>query len=235
LAGSGVSLFALGSREPWTLALFVFECLLVAEQGPQFYQEYLHRAYRADDPRIVSLLTKALSLVKYANADHRQLSWLQALELVVRGHAAMTVMGDWARVSFQARGLKLGVDYDEMAFPGTENTLVFTSDVFSLPRASKNKGGAKRLLATMGSLEGQLAMNTAKQALAARTDVTATNDEQFKQKHRLLSEGALVLALSGIVPPRFAEDLGQALADSVAEDDIEPALLTLRSRLALLK
>lgn len=235
LEGSQVPLFAVGSREPWTLALLVFECLLPAEQGPQFYQDFLHGGYKADDPRVVSVLRKSLHLLKFANADHRQLSWLQALDLVARGHAAMTVMGDWARVSFNARGLKLGIDYDEMAFPQTSGTLVFTSDAFSLPRGSKNREGAKRLLATMGSLEGQVAMNTAKSALAARTDAEPADDAQLAYKHRLLSQGSLVLALSGIVPPRFAEDIGQALAESVKEDDIEPALLTLRSRYALLR
>lgn len=235
LASANVPLFAVGSREPWTLALFVFESLLVAEQGPQFYQDYLHRAYKADDPRILSLLHRALRLLKFANADHRQLSWLQALDLVERGNAAMTVMGDWAHVSFKARGLKFGVDYDEIAFPGTSETLVFTSDTFSLPRNSNNKEGAKRLLATMGSREAQAAMSVAKFALAARTDVPPPNEAGFVEKHRLLTQGSLVLALSGIVPPRFAEDVAQALAEAVAEDDIEPVVLTLRSRYALLR
>lgn len=236
LTGSNIPLIAIGSREPWTLALVVFECLMVALEGPKFYEDYWHGVYDADDPRIVALLDKALLLLKYANRDHPQLSWLQALEMVVRGQAALTVMGDWARVSFNARGLKRGVDYDEMPFPGTASTLVFTSDAFSLPRGAKNKEGARRLLSTMGSLEGQIAMNTAKGALCARKDaIPPGSDASLTEKHRLLTQGNMVLALSGIVPQRIADDVGQALAESAAQDDMEPILLTLRSRHTLLR
>ncbi len=235
LAASHVPLFAFGTREPWTLALFVFECLLVAEQGAQFYQDYLHRAHKADDPRIVGVLNRALRLIKFANADHQTLSWLQALDLVERGNAAMTVMGDWAHVSFKARGLKLGVDYGELPFPGTATTMVFTSDTFSLPRNSKNKEGAKRLLATMGSREAQASMSAAKVSLSARTDVEPPNELGFDSKYTSLIQGNLLLALSGSVPPRFAEDVAQALSEAVSEGDIEPVLHALRSRYALLR
>jgi glucose/mannose transport system substrate-binding protein len=34
LSGSGIHLLALGSREPWTLELLAFECLLIAREGP---------------------------------------------------------------------------------------------------------------------------------------------------------------------------------------------------------
>ena len=37
LKGTGVSLLAVGSKEPWTLALVTFESLLVAREGPTFY------------------------------------------------------------------------------------------------------------------------------------------------------------------------------------------------------
>src|SRR3569623_2116206 len=40
LRGSGIPLVAMGSRDPWTLALLTFECLLVAREGPDFYANY---------------------------------------------------------------------------------------------------------------------------------------------------------------------------------------------------
>lgn len=235
LKQAGIPLFALGSRESWTLSLFVFECLLIAREGHQFYQDFFHGGMRPNDPKLRATLQAALKLLDYANADHARLSWLQSLDLVFRGRAAMTVMGDWARVSFNAHGMKLGQDYGEFAFPGTGDTFVFTSDAFSLPRNSKNKEGAKRLLATMASREGQLAMNAAKSSLAARLDALPTMDPVLASKHRLMTDGPLVLAFSGLVPPRVAEDLGQALAEMVAERDLEPVLLTLRSRYPLLR
>ncbi len=116
----------------------------------------------------------------------------------MRGRAAMTVMGDWARVSFNAHGLQIDRDYGEWAFPGTASTFVFTSDTFPLPRHAKNKRGAERLLRTIGSVGGQQAMNEAKGSLSARADVLPPGDPILREKHRLLQKGPLVLALSGI-------------------------------------
>jgi glucose/mannose transport system substrate-binding protein len=236
LQGTGVALFALGSREPWTVALMVFECLLVAREGPAFYSDYLRGRLKADDPRILRTLEAALDLFRFVNADHAKLSWLQAVELVVREQAAMTVMGDWAQIDFNAHGLRYNQDYFEIPFPATAETFVFTSDAFSLPIEAKNRAGARRLLATIGSAPGQRAMNDAKGALSARTDVPPSDsDPILKEKHALLQRGPLVLALSGIVPAQFAADIGAALAEMLRENDIEPAVHALRSRYALLK
>jgi glucose/mannose transport system substrate-binding protein len=235
LRGTGVVPLAAGTREPWTAALAIFECLLVAQDGPDVFRDYFRGALRANDARVVRALREGLRLFELANPDHQRLSWLQAVEMVVRGEAAMTVMGDWARMIFKAHGLKIDEDWGEMAFPGTADTFVFTSDAFSLPADAKNQAGARRLLATIGSVEGQRAMNDAKGALSARLDVAPPpGDRLLQEKHALLKKGRLVLALSGTLPRGFAEDLDGALAEMLAERDIEPVVHTLRSRYALL-
>jgi glucose/mannose transport system substrate-binding protein len=236
LRGTGVSVLAIGSREPWTAALVTFECMLVAREGPAFYRDYLGGGLAPDDPRVLRTLEATLELFQLANRDHAKLSWLQAIELVVRGQAAMTVMGDWANVTFNAHGMKNGKDYAEIPFPGTEGTFVFTSDAFSLPTAAKNIPGAERLLGTVGSVEGQRVINGAKGALSARSDVPPPDTEpELQKKHRLLQTESLVLALSGIVPPQFADDVATALAEMLNQGDIEPVVHALRSRYALLK
>jgi len=236
LRGSGVSLLALGSREPWTLSLVVFECLLVAREGPDFYRKYFEGSLEADDPRILRTLEASLSLLELANPDHDKLSWLQAVDLVVRGQAAFTVMGDWARVAFNARGMQLGVDYGELPFPGSGGVFVFTSDAFSLPAAAKNPVGARHLLATIGSAEGQRTVNAAKGALSARLDALPPGaDDVMKAKHALLRTGPLVLALSGMVPHIFEDDVAAALAEMLATRDVEPVVHALRSRYTLLR
>jgi glucose/mannose transport system substrate-binding protein len=236
LAGTGVAPIAVGSREPWTLALLMFECLLVAREGPATYRDYFRGTMRPDDPRVIATLEAGMDLFAYVNPDHTKLSWLQAMDLVVRDQAAMTVMGDWARVSFNALGWKPGEDYGEIAFPGTASTYVFTSDAFSLPVDAKNKEGSRRLLETIGSVDGQRVINAAKGSLAARLDVPPPeNDPVMQEKFALLRKGTLVLALSGSVPPIFSEDLAAALAEMLAAHDTEPAIHMLRSRYALLK
>lgn len=236
LHDNGMPLFAVGSREPWTLELLFFESLLVSREGPDVYRDYFRGRLKPDDPRIVANLRAALELARYINPDHDRLSWLQAMDRVIAGQAAMTAMGDWARVSLTSRGLVIGRDFGEMAFPGTENVMVFTSDSFSLPHDAKNPAGARRLLATIGSVDGQRATNGARQTLSARVDAPPpASDPTLMAKYQLVKEGRLVLALSGMLPRLVDDDLGAALSEMLTEGDPEPAVETLRSRYALLK
>ena len=236
LKGTGITPLAVGSKEPWTLALLGFECLLVSREGPTFYEDYLHGKLKPDDPRVKATLEALLDLAPIFNPDHAQNNWLQAVEKVTRGEAAMVAMGDWATVFFVAQGMQNGKDYGEIAFPGSEKTFVFTSDAFALPADAKNKVGAERLMHTIGSPEGQRVIARKKGALSPRADVEPPAEEPtLAQKHELWLHGNLVLALSGIAPPRFSEDLGNALAEMFDRRDIEPVVHTLKSRYALLK
>jgi glucose/mannose transport system substrate-binding protein len=235
LRGSGISLLAVGSREPWTLALLTFECLLVAREGPAFYSDYFHGRLAPDDLRMARTLSAALELSRYFNRDHDELAWTDAVDLVADGRAAMTVMGGWARSAFYGRGLKPGVDFGEIPFPGSANTFVFTSDTFSLPAAARNRPGARRLLTTMGLRETQRMINEDRGALSPRLDVPIPDDEPISlANHALLTRGALVLALSGIAPGLFVSDVTDSVPEMLAEHDIEPVMETLRSRHVLL-
>ena len=75
-----------------------------------------------------------------------------------------------------------------------------------------------------------------KGALSPRADVEPPAEEPTQvKKHELWLHGNLVLALSGIAPPRFSEDLAAALAEMFDRRDVEPVMHTLKSRYALLK
>jgi len=236
LKGTGIVPLAMGSKEPWTLALLGFECLLVSREGPTFYEDYLHGKLKADDPRVRATLDELLDLGAIFNSDHAQSNWLQAVEMVTRGEAAMVAMGDWATVFFIAQGMRPGKEYGEIAFPGSENTFVFTSDAFALPADAKNEAGAERLMRTIASPDGQRVIARKKAALSPRADVVpGADDPTTFQKHELWLHGNLVLALSGIAPPRFSEDLAAALAEMFDRHDVEPVVHTLKSRYALLK
>ncbi len=236
LRDRGVPLLAVGSREPWTLSLFMFECLLVSREGRAFYRDFFSGRLTPDDPRVVSALQAGLDLFAFANPDHRQLSWLDAVGKVVRGQAAMTVMGEWARGAFLAAGMKLGIDYDEIPFPGTADTFVFSADVFGLPVDAKNRAGAERLLATVGSVEGQRAISRTRGTLSARIDVPPVDDDPvLARNYQLLKAGDLLVALSGMVPASVSDDLDSSLAEMLDRRDVEPVVQTLRSRYELLK
>jgi glucose/mannose transport system substrate-binding protein len=236
LRGSGIPLIAVGSREPWTVALLLFENLLIAREGPTVYQDYFNGRLTATDPRVIGTLEAGLELFAFVNPDHRQLSWLQAVELVTRGEAAMTVMGDWARASFVQAGLNPEEGYGEIPFPETGGAFVFSADAFTLPVDARNRAGVERLLGVLGSPAGQRAMSQGRGTLSARLDVPPpATDPVLMANYALLKKGPLVMALSGLLPAAFSDDLSAALTEMLTEHDVDPVVHMLRSRYVLLQ
>jgi glucose/mannose transport system substrate-binding protein len=236
LRAAGIPLIALGRKDEFPLPLLVFEAILVAQEGAAFYRDYFSGKLAPDDPAMRRTLETAIALFRYINADSGELSWFQAAELVKNGRAATTVMGDWASAAFQRGGIRPDSEIGEAPFPGSQGTLVFTSDVFSMAVGSKNPAGAKRLLATIGSVPGQKAINLAKGSLPARTDAIWEGFDAFRtRKEATLRNGQLVMALSGFVPARFYADVTAGLMEALEQRDAEPVLQVLRSRYALLK
>jgi glucose/mannose transport system substrate-binding protein len=235
LKRAGIDPIAVGAKQPWTLSLLVFECLLVSREGADFYSEYFVGNSRPDDRRILAILKTALDLRDYLNPDYRKLDWPDAVARVVDGKAAMTIMGDWAESDFAARGAVLDRDYAEMPFPGTADVFVFTADAFAVPVRAKNPAGAARVLATLSSAEAQRALAAVKGALPARSDAArADQSPRVRAKYEELLDGQIELAQSGMVPPLFSHDLNDALAEMMQSGDIEPVVQTLRSRYPLL-
>jgi glucose/mannose transport system substrate-binding protein len=235
LRRKGIPLLAIGAQDPWALSVLIIESLLISQHGPDFYESYFSGKLSADDPRISQTLAMALRLLEYANPDRGSMHWEQAAEMVLNGRAAMTVMGDWARTLFDAPGANLEHRYREMTFPGTESVFVFACNVFPLPVGAKNDAGARRLLATIGSLEGQASVGQSRTSIPARLDVDAAAPDPLQaQKRTLWRTGRLVMAQSGLVPPQFANDLNEALVALDEERRPSPVLHTLRARYVLL-
>lgn len=231
----GIPLFAVGSKDPWTLSLLIIESLLVAQHGPDFYEDYFAGRLNATDPRIAHTLETGLRLLEYANPERYDLHWEQAAQLVFDGRAAMTVMGDWAKTLFDASGADVSSRYREMSFPGTESVFVFACNAFAVPLGAKNADGARRLLMTLLSREGQEAIGRSKTSIPTRLDVdVAAPDAAQREKQHLWRSGRLLLAQSAAVSPRVADDLKQALEDADRERRISPVLHTLRARYMLL-
>lgn len=231
----GIPLLAIGSKDPWTLSVLIIESLLIAQHGPDFYESYFKGQLDVNDARLQQTLSAALRLLEYANADRASLDWEQAAKMVFDGRAAMTMMGDWARTLFDLPGADNESQYREMTFPGTEDVFVFACNAFPLPVGARNDAGARRFLGSIASVDGQAAIGRSRTSIPARLDVDVNPDDPVQvNKQRLWRSGRLVMASSGLVPPSFASDLNEALAEMDRERRVSPVLHTLRARYMLL-
>jgi glucose/mannose transport system substrate-binding protein len=171
-----------GQKQTWTLALVFFENLLVAEnpvvnrpEGALYEQLFLHpMAHDALQPDILYALEDFRRLVSLANGDAGDVVWDEAMDRVLKGEAAMTIMGDWAL----AFAINAGAKSDTFGFipmPGTGHTFVFTTDTFGLPKGAAED--TKNVLRVFGSVDGQQIFNAKKGSISARLDVEISSDD----------------------------------------------------------
>ena len=88
----------------------------------------------------------------------------------------MMIMGDWTNGWFMAKGYE---DYGWAPVPDTGGIFDALSDTFCLPKRAPNPINALGWLMVCGSKEGQIAFNTRKGSIPARTDLTAAEKAQF--------------------------------------------------------
>ena len=113
--------------------------------------------------------TTSASWCRTATPTRTTLTWNQALDMVLNGEAAMTIMGDWGKGYANAAEI-----YDEQTFgvipmPGTAGTFVFTTDTFGLPISARPVDDTMKLLKLFGSQPGQDIFNPIKGSISART------------------------------------------------------------------
>jgi glucose/mannose transport system substrate-binding protein len=110
------------------------------------------------------------ALLRYVNSDHAALSWDGAVQYVIDGKCAMTIMGDWAEGYFKAKGLLPNREFGWVPSPGTAGSFIALSDSFGLPRGAPDREAAVRWLTLAASREGQDAFNPKKGSIPSRTD-----------------------------------------------------------------
>jgi glucose/mannose transport system substrate-binding protein len=229
LQAKGITPLAVGSQQPWTIATLVFENVLVASAGAQYYLDFFSGKQTADDLQLRTALTAAAQMFGYINADHDSLLWNDAVAQVKQGKAAMNIMGDWAKGEFVVEGAKPDVDFGEVNLGGS-STFVFAVDAFPLPKGAPNRTGGVNLLTTMGSLPGQQAFNPLKGSISPRTDVDKTLFDPISQQTiDDFKTATLVPANSAIVPSAFTNPTNTALGTFINDKNVDNLVLVIKN------
>jgi glucose/mannose transport system substrate-binding protein len=216
LKAAGVTPFAVSDKGGWTMASHVFESVLVAQAGSQFYSDYLTGQKQPDDPAIAAALTTTGQMLDMSNTSAPTTGWSDAVKLVCMGQAAMLVLPDFVKGEFKTVGCddtKIG--YVPMQKAG-ENAFVFVSVTFALPKGAPDANAAKEFLETVGSVQGQLGFNLAKGAIPARKDaniMAAGYDKISLQTYADFTSSTelLVPAYAALTSPTFQGAINTAL------------------------
>jgi glucose/mannose transport system substrate-binding protein len=224
LKARGITPIALGTKDPWTLPLLLFENILVARASGTYYHDFFLGRGDALGPEISAALDDLSKLLSYTNPNASTVSWSQAVDLVGNGDAAMVIMGDWAKGELLATRSTLD-NIGEVPMPGTDGTFVFTTDTFGLPLGARNREGARDLLRLFGSKEGQDTFNLIKGSIPARSDTNTSLYDPMAQVtiDNFRHATSLVPATAILAPPAFMDEMTATLAAFAGSSD--PAVL----------
>jgi hypothetical protein len=146
--------------------------------GPDFYQAAIidleEDALSSDT--MVAIFDQMGTIRGFVDDNMSGGDWNLASAMVVRGEAAMQLMGDWAKGAFIAAGLTPGDEIMCTTVPGTEGAFLFNTDFFAMFDVDADDAEAQQALAA-GILDPgfQEAFNLVKGSIPARTDVLPEN------------------------------------------------------------
>lgn len=228
---------ALGGRDTFPQILLLFENLIPALAGPQFYEAFLRGSDEAanEAPAVFDRALRCLR--RLANVRDRTRyqddGWKEALGRVRNEDADYTVMGDWANGHIVEQGWS---DIESAPFPGTWDVFVFTSDTFPLPVSARHPEAARDLLVTIASDEAQKAFSGIKGSIPALLDVGVEGplaDQAPRSRAAFDSASFKVMATSGYFPPYLQTGpLSEEILNVMVADPEEQQIALLMDRLS---
>lgn len=164
----------------WT-QLQLLETVLIADLGADTYNGLFDGKTAWDGPEVTKAVEHYGKILELADKSLLTEDWEPAMRPIIDGNAAYNVMGDWAVAAFDSAEKKYGEDYIAFPVPGTDGVFDFLADSFTLPVGAKNEAGAKAWLETISSKDGQIAFNSIKGSIPARSDLTDEEIGKFGQ------------------------------------------------------
>jgi glucose/mannose transport system substrate-binding protein len=219
---AGVTPLAHGGQ-PWQDAT-LFDSVVLVTGGPDFYKKSMidldPEALGSDTMKQV--FDRMGQLRGYVDPNFSGRDWNLASAMVIKGEAAVQIMGDWAKGEFLNAGKKPGTDFICMRFPGTQGIVTFNSDQFVAFKVGAEQQDAQLKLAAAVEDPGfQSAFNVVKGSAPARTDVSdADFDECGKKAIKDLAEAAASGKLMGSMAHGHANPAAvkQAMYDVITKN-----------------
>jgi len=231
LKALGITPITLGSKEIWT-ATHLFEDVLLGVLGAEGYRGLFDGSVRWDSPEVIKAIETFVKVLDVANKDHSALLWDEAVDLVIDGSAATTIMGDWAEGYMKAKGWAPGVEFGWAPSPGTEGSFMMLSDSFSLPTNIKNRDAAIGWLEVVGSKEGQDAFNPIKGSIPPRTDIDVSLYDPYLQssiKDYATNELVPSIKHGAAVSEPWAVEIDNVMTMLVSDRNVEAAAVKFQS------
>jgi len=196
---AGVVPLAIGGQA-WQQGV-VFDSAVLAVGGPDFYR----KAFVELDPEalgsdtMVKAFDQLRALRGLTDADFTNRDWNLASTMVTQEKAGMQIIGDWAKGEFASAGLTPGKDITCIAYPGTQEGVVFLTNQFVMFDGSKSDTEAQDTFASViMDPKVEAAYSLIKGNIPARTDAVVPGIDACGQKS--IDDRKIALEKGGFMP-----------------------------------
>jgi len=187
------------SSESWQVAA-LFENLVLAESGPEFYRELLVKRSpaAAADRRTAEALERLRVVKGWITRQMEERPWPEVVRQFARGDAGMMIMGDWAKPELAERGMTLDEDYGCAAAPGTAKYHLYSVDTLTMFAGDyRHMPSQEKMARVLVSPSVQADFNALKGAVPVRRDADpARMDSCARASWSVFAQGAAVQAPS---------------------------------------
>ncbi len=225
--------------QPWQ-DVTLFEVVLLGIGGADFYKKaYLdldQDALRSDT--MIKVFDQMRKLSTYVDPGAPGREWNLATAMVMRGEAAMQIMGDWAKAEFLTAGLKPGEDFICVSSP-SKGGYIINSDSFAMFAVDdeEQKKGQQLMASLLLDKDVQKEFNLLKGSIPARLGVNLEGFDECAIKsskdlmlnearntvvgsiaHELVQSGAIRGAFLDVVTEHFNTGMSsQEAVDKLSE------------------
>jgi multiple sugar transport system substrate-binding protein len=190
---ANIAPFAIGTKALWPTGGW-FDYMNLRVNGYAFHMDLTSGKVPYTDKRVAAVFDKWDQLTKsgYYIADHASYDWQDALPALVKGEAAMYLIGNFAVEPLK----KAGMTNDTLGFfqfPKINNVPMAEdapTDTVHIPAKAKNKVDAKRFLAYIASAEVQTSMNQTLGQLPVNNEAKVGDDPFIQAGFKMLSAAA---------------------------------------------
>lgn len=192
LKANNISPIAIGTKETWTAGGW-FDYVDSAVNGGDFHQQLTLGEIAYTDPRVKETFKTIANLAQsdYFIPNASSYSWQEAAGFMIRGEAAMYLMGQFILDVVPAE-VQSNIDFFPFPIYGnnTEYAVDTPTDGFMLPAKAKNKENAKKFMKYLATKEAQGSFCNELGRLAANVNVTPANAIAKKGLDMVLGAGS---------------------------------------------
>ncbi|TAL98152.1 MAG: carbohydrate ABC transporter substrate-binding protein [Rhodanobacter sp.] len=219
LKAAGITPIA-GGGDTWQIGT-EFDALVAGVGGADFYRKAFVDLDKSalDSPTMAKAFEHLRVIKEYSDPNGSGLAWNHDTGMVVKGTAAMQIMGDWAKGEIANDGATPGKEVACVAFPGSQGTFIYNIDSFEMfkVKTASERAAQATFARTAMSPEFQRKFNMVKGSIPVREGTSLTGfDECAKASEHDYKDAA---KKNGLVPS-MSQDMAEVGAIKGAIFDV---------------